>query len=80
MQTSRAAGGGNAIPIRCSDVLTVAAAVASSVADAARAADPAGRLVYGVHISLAPTSFDCAGIYHPAHDSRRLACPADDDA
>jgi peptide/nickel transport system substrate-binding protein len=60
MQTSRAAGGGNDIRIRRRDVLVAAAAALGGVADAASAADPAPQLVYGVHISLAPTWFDPA--------------------
>jgi peptide/nickel transport system substrate-binding protein len=60
MQTSRAAGGGSAIRVRRRDVMALAAGFVSSISDAARAADPTGQLVYGVHISLAPTWFDPA--------------------
>jgi peptide/nickel transport system substrate-binding protein len=56
-----AAPGGNSIPISRRDVFALAAAAAiGSGARAAQAAGATGQLVYGVHISLAPTWFDPA--------------------
>ena len=52
----------------------------------ARAADPAGELVYGVHISLAPTWFDPAEtpslvtpymLYYAMHDAMLKAMPGE---
>lgn len=53
--------GGNHLQIRRRDVLALAAGAAvGAVPGLARAAAPSGQLVYGVHISLAPTWFDPA--------------------
>ncbi len=79
MGTSGPAPGGNNIRISRRDVLALAASAAvGGVPDIARAAGPAGQLVYGVHISLAPTWFDPAEtpslvtpymIYYALHDA-----------
>jgi peptide/nickel transport system substrate-binding protein len=79
MGTSGPAPGGNNIRISRRDVLALATSAAvGGVPDIARAAGPAGQLVYGVHISLAPTWFDPAEtpslvtpymIYYALHDA-----------
>ena len=78
MRTEYTTSGGNS-PIGRRDVLGLAAAaVIGGGARTAQAADAAGQLVYGVHISLAPTWFDPAEtpslitpymIYYALHDA-----------
>src|SRR4051812_27801074 len=77
----------NNAPIRRRDLLALAAlgAMADPLA-AARAAGPTGQLVYGVHISLAPTWFDPAEtpslvtpymLYYAMHDAMLKAMPGE---
>jgi peptide/nickel transport system substrate-binding protein len=78
---------GNRAPIRRRDLLALAAlgAIADPLA-IARAAAPAGQLVYGVHISLAPTWFDPAEtpslvtpymLYYALHDAMLKPMPGE---
>jgi peptide/nickel transport system substrate-binding protein len=79
-------GGGNA-QITRRNVLSLAALGAIAGAPgSARAAGPAGQLVYGVHISLAPTWFDPAEtpslvtpymIYYALHDALLKPMPGE---
>ena len=53
--------GGDDVQIRRREVLALAAfGAVAGASRVVRAAAPAGQLVYGVHISLAPTWFDPA--------------------
>jgi peptide/nickel transport system substrate-binding protein len=87
MGTSGPTPGGNHIRISRRDVLALATSAAVGGApDLARAAGPAGQLVYGVHISLAPTWFDPAEtpslvtpymIYYALHDAMLKPMPGE---
>ena len=77
MGTSDPTYGGNAL-IGRRDVMVLAAAAIGGGARTAKAADATGQLVYGVHISLAPTWFDPAEtpslvtpymLYYALHDA-----------
>jgi peptide/nickel transport system substrate-binding protein len=79
--------GGNDTPMTRRDVLALAALGAIAGAPGtATAAGPAGQLVYGVHISLAPTWFDPAEtpsivtpymIYYALHDALLKPMPGE---